>query len=129
MAKSQPWSDDEIRLLKLLHSNGRTARKIADALYNAGFPPRTRNAVIGQLQRAGLSQARKRHTKQQTRGLISVAGSAKHCQWPHGDPKDSDFRYCGASVTPGRPYCAEHMAIAYVQKGQDHRWRGPEAAE
>ena len=38
----------------------------------------------------------------------------RSCRWPIGDPKEPDFRFCGCSALPGRPYCAEHMAIAYI---------------
>lgn len=30
------------------------------------------------------------------------------CRWPHGDPKDQDFHFCGARSEPGRAYCDEH---------------------
>jgi len=32
------------------------------------------------------------------------------CCWPEGDPRKSDFHFCGRSKTPGRPYCAHHRA-------------------
>lgn len=31
------------------------------------------------------------------------------CCWPLGDPKQSDFRYCGKHRFGGKPYCAEHV--------------------
>ena len=37
------------------------------------------------------------------------------CQWPIGDPGTPDFHFCGASPLSGKPYCAEHAAIAYVK--------------
>ena len=38
------------------------------------------------------------------------------CLWPHGDPGDADFHFCGAPAIPGKPYCAEHCARAYITK-------------
>lgn len=38
------------------------------------------------------------------------------CLWPIGDPGDADFRFCGHAAHPTRPYCAEHCAIAYINK-------------
>lgn len=36
-----------------------------------------------------------------------------HCRWPLGDPKLSDFRFCGCQrVLKTRPYCAEHIRKA-----------------
>lgn len=37
------------------------------------------------------------------------------CSWPHGDPGTPEFHFCGAKPVPGKPYCAEHCAIAYVK--------------
>ncbi len=38
------------------------------------------------------------------------------CQWPIGDPRDRDFHYCGVPSAGDRraPYCAKHLARAYV---------------
>lgn len=45
------------------------------------------------------------------------AGS-KSCSWPMGDPKQPGFHFCGESAEPGRPYCAQHCAIAYHRKSE-----------
>ncbi|TPW36432.1 GcrA family cell cycle regulator [Oecophyllibacter saccharovorans] len=37
------------------------------------------------------------------------------CQWPNGDPGTPGFHFCGGPPLPGKPYCAEHAAIAYVK--------------
>jgi len=42
------------------------------------------------------------------------------CCWPLGEPGTSSFRFCDAVAMPGKPYCAEHAAIAYV-KVRDRR--------
>ena len=39
------------------------------------------------------------------------------CQWPEGDPKHQDFRWCGMPAKPGRPYCLAHCETAYVPLG------------
>ncbi len=36
------------------------------------------------------------------------------CQWPIGDPSESNFRFCEAEALAKRPYCAEHSALAYT---------------
>lgn len=39
------------------------------------------------------------------------------CQWPFGEPRTPEFRMCEARpVVPGRPYCAAHVAVAYVAR-------------
>lgn len=41
--------------------------------------------------------------------------SDRLCQWPIGDPRDPDFRFCVAPRAPGKSsYCAHHHAIAYT---------------
>lgn len=40
--------------------------------------------------------------------------ASRPCCWPLGDPKARDFRFCEAAGVPGRPYCAEHHALAYI---------------
>lgn len=46
---------------------------------------------------------------------VSPRAGTRRCCWPIGDPGTPDFRFCGAEVLPGKPYCAEHAAIAYVR--------------
>ncbi|NHN87369.1 GcrA family cell cycle regulator [Acetobacter conturbans] len=45
------------------------------------------------------------------------------CCWPLGDPGMPGFHFCGATPLPGKPYCAEHAALAYV-KLRDRRDSG-----
>lgn len=42
------------------------------------------------------------------------------CCWPLGEPGTSSFRFCDATATLGKPYCADHAAVAYV-KVRDRR--------
>ena len=35
------------------------------------------------------------------------------CRWPIGDPDSNNFRFCGETVFPGKPYCYEHCRQAY----------------
>lgn len=41
--------------------------------------------------------------------------SMSDCCWPIGDPGTKDFHFCGAKAIPGKPYCLEHVQIAYVK--------------
>ena len=40
----------------------------------------------------------------------------KDCLWPIGDPSEDAFSFCGEDTAPGRPYCANHCAMAYIRK-------------
>lgn len=42
------------------------------------------------------------------------------CCWPIGEPGTPKFRFCDAEATTGKPYCAEHVQLAYV-KVRDRR--------
>lgn len=44
-----------------------------------------------------------------------------HCKFPFGDPRQSDFRFCGCERVPGKPYCAGHNVIAgkMYEKGKE----------
>jgi GcrA cell cycle regulator len=53
-----------------------------------------------------------------------TTSSVRSCCWPLGDPGAPDFRFCGGEAVAGKPYCAEHAAVAYV-KARD---RGEDAA-
>ena len=43
-------------------------------------------------------------------------GKGPNCLWPHGDPGDLDFHFCGAPAVEGKPYCPQHCARAYITK-------------
>lgn len=38
----------------------------------------------------------------------------KNCHWPVGDPRSAEFFFCGGKSVFGRPYCASHCKVAYV---------------
>jgi len=44
--------------------------------------------------------------------------AVRQCLWPIGDPGEPDFTFCGAKPVPGKPYCEEHCARAYVSKSR-----------
>lgn len=56
--------------------------------------------------------------------VVASYGRVAPCCWPIGEPRTKSFRFCGAPSAPGRPYCAEHCAVAYVPT----RYRQDQAA-
>ena len=42
------------------------------------------------------------------------------CCWPIGEPGTREFHFCDVPSEPGRPYCEEHIRVAYV-KVRDRR--------
>jgi GcrA cell cycle regulator len=42
-------------------------------------------------------------------------GRVVTCCWPIGEPGTREFHFCDVPSEPGRPYCEEHVKIAYVK--------------
>lgn len=49
------------------------------------------------------------------RPVAAPRSRSQTCCWPLGEPGTSSFHFCGAEAVPGKPYCAEHAALAYVK--------------
>lgn len=41
-------------------------------------------------------------------------GRVTECCWPIGEPGTRQFHFCDCPSEPGRPYCEEHVKVAYV---------------
>ena len=105
------WTEARVDELKRLWEDGLSASQIAERLGDI-----TRNAVIGKAHRLGLS-ARPSPIK---RVNLPLAGPHERmCQWPIGNPRDADFRFCGHVAAVDRPYCDEHCAVAYRRKSDN----------
>jgi GcrA cell cycle regulator len=128
------WTDERVALLKKLWGEGKSAAEIAKVL-GGGL---TRNAVIGKAHRLKLSnrispiqQNNKKPApsvkiveekkvsvaskviKNKGVGVKMVQLKERMCRWPHGDPQEPDFFFCGDENVPGLPYCVEHAKAAY----------------
>lgn len=44
-----------------------------------------------------------------------ATGRVSACCWPIGEPGTPSFRFCSDGAIAGKPYCADHSAIAYVR--------------
>ena len=110
------WTDEKVSKLKSLWSEGLTTGEIGKRL---GV---SKNAVVGKAHRLSLNgrpspikrQQKAAVPKKETRVFTLTDLSSRTCRWPIGDPKHDNFHFCGALVVPGKPYCAEHCAAAYV---------------
>ena len=107
----------KVRRLKLIARPNPVIRKITEA---ASAAPRSRvpakpgNADESvRTKSAGASPAR---TSPPIQGRRVMA-----CCWPIGTPGRPDFRFCGDSAQPGRPYCAAHADLAYARHRPEHR--------
>ena len=48
------------------------------------------------------------------------SGRISSCCWPLGEPGTPAFHFCGDPTAPAKPYCDQHVALAYV-KVRDRR--------
>lgn len=48
-------------------------------------------------------------------GEFVTAANARdsHCRYGYGEPQNSDFRYCGRPIAPGRSFCPAHAKLCY----------------
>jgi len=46
---------------------------------------------------------------------IQARRSAPSCCWPIGEPGTKTFRFCDDPSVAGKPYCDEHVKLAYVK--------------
>lgn len=132
------WNDEKIGKLKKLWQEGLTTGEIGKRL---GV---SKNAVVGKAHRLGLkgrpspikraegttpatasaassvsatpaSPAAPASSKKQVAKVFTLIDlNSNTCRWPIGDPKHEDFHFCGKGVYPGKPYCLDHCAQAYV---------------
>ena len=101
------WTTERVERLTQLFEEGLPTAEIGRRL---GL---TKNAVIGKLHRIALAPRGGPQIAPPQRNFFEFAGPS--CLWPHGHPDDADFHFCGARPLPGKPYCAEHAALAYVR--------------
>lgn len=116
------WNDERIEELKRLWAEGLTTGEIGKQL---GV---SKNAVVGKAHRLGLKgrpspikrtgKAPAKAAEPEPRVHSMVDLSHNTCRWPIGDPKEPGFHFCGRPTLPGKPYCAEHAAVAYVSGGK-----------
>ncbi len=128
------WTEAQIADLKRLWIAGHSTSRIGTIL---GV---SKNAVIGKAHRLKLparpspirhssepkkpkraplpKQVRKIQRRPAFKPTRRCDG-ASACLWPIGDPGKTDFHFCGGKTVPGRSYCSEHCARAYVPRRAD----------
>lgn len=128
------WTETQIADLKRLWTAGRSASQIGTAL---GV---SKNAVIGKAHRLNLparaSPIRRDFKPKQPKRVLLPRQEPKpkrppviqprpqrhgspSCLWPMGDPGNAGFHFCDRQTVPGRPYCTEHCARAYLPRKRD----------
>jgi len=123
------WTDERVEELKRLWGEGLTTGEIGKALEVS------KNAVVGKAHRLGLKgrpspikRAKPQRAKAEPKIRSVIELSAHTCRWPIGDPREPGFHFCGKPAMSGKPYCAEHAAVAYVSSSSSRSGSGSGAS-
>lgn len=98
-----------------------SARPAASKISSPAAPVKPKAATSGSEEGSAAAQKSASATVAAVRQTLrSVLGDPSprrgpSCCWPIGDPGTPGFHFCGAKPLPGKPYCAEHAALAYVK--------------
>jgi GcrA cell cycle regulator len=138
------WSEDVIAKLRALWSEGLSTAEIGRRLnisknavvgkaHRLNLPPRPspirRTDGASPAARAPLPRRAQGPTLPPLSSAMGVAAPALRpivsppkqslratpCCWPIGEPGKPSFHFCSTVSVPGKPYCDEHAAIAYVR--------------
>jgi GcrA cell cycle regulator len=102
------WTEDLVGQLAQLWKEGHSTAEIGRRL---GI---TKNAVVGKAHRLSL-EPRPSPVKVVVKRRIVFEISGGSCSWPIGHPGEKSFHFCGGRPIHGKPYCAEHAALAYIR--------------
>src|SRR6185437_12770484 len=100
------WAEEAVTMLIRLREEGKSYGQIARAM---GI---SKNAAVGKAQRLGMGEPNARHPQPVSLDLFPPP---QHCVFPHGNPGEPGFNFCGAQVIgPGEPYCPTHDSLCHV---------------
>lgn len=105
------WTPERIAELQQLWDKGLSTAEIGRRL---GI---SKNAVVGKAHRLSLAPRPSpiaRTAAAAPRRVVELKGNV--CCWPIGDPGRPDFRFCGKRAAHAKPYCVEHVSLAYVRR-------------
>jgi len=103
------WTPDLVAQLKVLWEQGESTAEIGRRL---GI---SKNAVVGKAHRLALQARPSPIRRRRVAAKPMIKGP--RCQWPIGDPRSAEFRFCEEEAAPGKPYCDGHCQMAYTRSG------------
>jgi GcrA cell cycle regulator len=110
------WTEERVRELHKCLSvdvERLSASKIASSL---GC---TKNTVIGRCYREGVALPLARCSSVPKHITPNPFPERGCCLYGYGNPGEPGFHFCGKPNLPGKCYCAEHCAQAYVKPDPD----------
>ncbi|MGB0496886.1 MAG: GcrA family cell cycle regulator [Rubricella sp.] len=72
------------------------------------LPPQPTGNEIDPSKLASIAEYEKSAKK-----LTLMQLTERTCKWPIGDPATEDFWFCGQPCQAGKPYCEQHVSIAF----------------
>ena len=143
--KEATWTEERLERLKSGFAAGWSCRQIADDIgvsrnavigklsrlgltrENSGEAPARKNAPKGRGSAPRLQYRLLQAVYAEPQSEVFEAPilsehicsllelSEASCRWPINTPGEKDFGFCGKRPLAGKPYCAEHAAMAYVR--------------
>ena len=123
------WTNEAMQKLREGYESGTPARQIARSLGT------TKGSVVGKANRLNLRHLEAPRTRAISKPTFKrvvlqfKTTSVRSCQYPHGDPRSPDFRFCGSTdLKPGSSYCEEHHKVCYrkhVKSDEKPIYRNP----
>jgi GcrA cell cycle regulator len=111
------WTEDQVLALTDLWKRGITVAKIAAELGT------TVGSITGKTSRLGLPRRPSpiKGCKIYAKRRVRLPKNAKtmfdlkddQCRYPHNNPGDKDFHFCGKKIKPGSVYCPQHHRLCY----------------
>ncbi|MDE2738147.1 MAG: hypothetical protein OXH47_01340 [Paracoccaceae bacterium] len=130
------WTTQQVNKAVNMWKEGKTATEISNKI------SKSRNAVIGKLNRLGVqkpnsnvtnetsldkdenkatqdkqlngqSAGNLQETQLEDRRLSLLYLNEKTCRWPIGDPSTKNFWFCGKPTLLNKGYCAQHSELAF----------------
>lgn len=113
------WTQPVVADLKRLAESGISASQIAEELKRLRGINVTRSAVLGKINRLGITMAtavgpRPDDQEPEPEGLDVFALKRSSCRWPISG-EGYLTRFCGKRKKPQCPYCEVHAKMAYRQ--------------
>jgi GcrA cell cycle regulator len=110
------WADEQ-RQAQAIELLAQTALSFRAAAEQIGV---TKNSLIGFAWRRGIRRRGPPTTTIIDR--LPDLPDPKACRYPHGDPREPGFHFCGAPIAvPQAAYCPQHMLRCYQRRPADDR--------
>ena len=111
------WTQPVVEDLKRLAESGISASQIAKELNKRHGINVSRSAVLGKINRLGITMAtavgpRQDEEEPEPEGLDVFSLKPFSCRWPISG-EGHQARFCGKRKQPQYPYCAVHAMMAY----------------